>query len=73
MDPALEYHYLQSRRQFFQGAGLKVGSIALAQLLAQRGLAASPPAGKDIHPPLPGLPHFAPTLGIGLGNMFFED
>ena len=60
MDPALEYHYLQSRRQFFQGAGLKVGSIALAQLLAQRGLAASPPAGKDIHPPLPGLPHFAP-------------
>ena len=60
MDPALEYHYLQSRRQFFQGAGLKVGSIALAQLLAQRGLAASPPAGRDIHPSLPGLPHFAP-------------
>ena len=60
MDPALEYHHLQSRRQFFQGAGLKVGSIALAQLLAQRGLAASPPAGRDIHPSLPGLPHFAP-------------
>ena len=60
MDPALEYHYLQSRRQFFQGAGLKVGSIALAQLLARRGLAASPPAGRDIHPSLPGLPHFAP-------------
>ena len=60
MDPALEYHYLQSRRQFFQGAGLKVGSIALAQLLARRGLAASPSAGRDIHPSLPGLPHFAP-------------
>ncbi|MEC9054251.1 MAG: DUF1501 domain-containing protein [Verrucomicrobiota bacterium] len=60
MDPALEYHYLQSRRQFFQGAGLKVGSIAMAQLLAQRGLTASPPAGRDIHPSLPGLPHFAP-------------
>ncbi len=60
MDPALEYHYLQSRRQFFQGAGLKVGSIALAQLLAQKSLAATTPAEKDIHPPLPGLPHFAP-------------
>ena len=60
MDPALEYHHLQSRRQFFQGAGLKVGGIALAQLLAQRNLAAKPAPGSDIHPALPGLPHFAP-------------
>ena len=30
MDPAFEYHRLQSRRQFFEGAGLKVGGIALA-------------------------------------------
>ena len=60
MDPALEYHHLQSRRQFFQGAGLKVGGIALAQLLAQRNLAAKPAADSDIYPALPGLPHFAP-------------
>jgi len=60
MDPALEFHHLQSRRRFFQGAGLKVGGIALAQLLAQRGLAAKPTPGPDIHPALPGLPHFAP-------------
>ena len=60
MDPALEYHHLQSRRRFFQGAGLKVGGIALAQLLAQRSLAAKPTPDPDIHPALPGLPHFAP-------------
>ena len=60
MDPALEYHHLQSRRRFFQGAGLKVGGIALSQLLAQRTLAAKPAPGSDIHPALPGLPHFAP-------------
>ena len=60
MDPALEFHHLQTRRRFFQGAGLKVGGIALAQLLAQRGLAAKPTPSPDIHPALPGLPHFVP-------------
>ncbi len=60
MDPALEYHHLQSRRRFFQGAGLKVGGIALAQLLGQRSLSARPTVTDDIHPALPGLPHFAP-------------
>ncbi len=59
MDPALEYHHLQSRRRFFQGAGLKVGGIALAQLLGQRSLSARPTLTDDIHPSLPGLPHFA--------------
>ena len=60
MDPALEYHLHQSRRQFFQGAGLKVGGIALAQLLSQKALAKDLPTQTDIHPALPGLPHFAP-------------
>ena len=60
MDPALEYHLRQSRRQFFQGAGLKVGSIALAQLLSQKALAQDLPTQSDIHPALPGLPDFAP-------------
>ncbi|RCL39793.1 MAG: DUF1501 domain-containing protein [Verrucomicrobia bacterium] len=60
MDPALEYHLRQSRRQFFQGAGLKVGGIALAQLLSQKALAQELPAQTDIHPALPGLPNFAP-------------
>ena len=60
MDPALEYHLRQSRRQFFQGAGLKVGGIALAQLLSQKALAQDLPTQSDIHPALPGLPDFAP-------------
>ena len=60
MNPALEYHQLQSRRRFFQGAGLKVGSIALAQLLGRKALAARPPVAGDVHPALTGLPHFAP-------------
>ena len=60
MNPAFEYHQQQSRRQFFQGAGLKVGGIALAQLLGHRALAAKPAVVDDVHPALPGLPHFAP-------------
>ena len=61
MDPATEYHQFQSRRRFFQGAGLKVGGIALAQLLGKENRAAAKPAPDgDIHPALPGLPHFAP-------------
>ena len=53
MNPAHEYHQLQNRRQFFQGAGLKMGSIALAQLLAQRAFAAKPSVAGDMHPALP--------------------
>ena len=60
MNPAHEYHQLQNRRQFFQGAGLKMGGIALAQLLGQRALAAPATTTGEMHPALPGLPHFAP-------------
>ena len=60
MNPANEFHQLQNRRQFFSGAGLKVGGIALASMLGQR-LHGSQTAGEgDMHPALPGLPHFAP-------------
>ena len=59
MNPAHEYHQLQNRRQFFQGAGLKMGGIALAQLLGQRAVAKAAPA-TQMHPAMPGLPHFAP-------------
>ena len=37
-----------------------MGGIALAQLLAQRAFAAKPATVGDMHPALPGLPHFAP-------------
>ena len=61
MDPFLEYHHLQTRRRFFEGAGLRAGSIALASLLG-RDLAAAAPssASGQIHAPHAGLPHFAP-------------
>jgi len=61
MDPVLEYHRLATRRQFFQGAGLKVGGLALAGLMGgQRTAAASATGSSRVHSPLPGLPHFAP-------------
>jgi hypothetical protein len=47
-----------TRRQFFHGAGLGIGSLALSSLLADE------TNGSDsriqVHPPLPELPHFAP-------------
>ena len=62
MNPANEFLQLQNRRQFFQGAGLKVGGIALASMLGQRawGAQTGAGAGEDMHPALPDLPHFAP-------------
>lgn len=58
MNPAIEFHQHDNRRQFFQGAGLKVGSIALAGLLGERNAGAG--ESLTMHPALPGLPHFAP-------------
>ncbi|MHC4877398.1 MAG: DUF1501 domain-containing protein [Planctomycetota bacterium] len=56
MHPILEAQQFQTRRQFFQGAGLKVGGMALAGLMgAQRAS-----ADDAVHPALPGLPHFPP-------------
>ncbi len=66
MDPLLEYHVQQTRRQFFGQAGLRVGTIALSGLLAATAKAATAgttnpsTVASRIHPPLPGLPHFAP-------------
>lgn len=60
MNPAFEYHRQQNRRQFFSGAGLNVGGIALAGLLGQQAIKAGPSDGDNMHPSLPGLPHFAP-------------
>ena len=52
---------LLTRRRFFEGAGLKVGGIALASLLGRNEsrAAISPNAG-SVHPALPGFPHFTP-------------
>ena len=61
MNPAIEYHHLQTRRRFFQGAGLKLGGVALAQLAAQNTFAKiDSEKHTGMHPALPGFPQFAP-------------
>src|SRR5579872_4297579 len=61
MNPLLEHHALQTRRQFFGQTGLRLGGIALASLLGSRGAQAAGSASSGLmYPALPGLPHFAP-------------
>src|SRR5512133_855511 len=51
----------QNRRAFLANAGLSAGRIALAAMLAPEVLrAASGATRQRAHPPLMGLPHFAP-------------
>jgi len=62
MQPLLDYQIQQTRRQFFGNVGLRMGGIGLAMLGAQTAggrLLGSTDPGR-VHPPLPGLPHFAP-------------
>ncbi|MEO6246166.1 MAG: DUF1501 domain-containing protein [Opitutaceae bacterium] len=61
MNPAHEYLNQLTRRQFFAGAGLAMGAVALNQLAPRLAAAARQnPLDARIHPPLPGFPHFAP-------------
>ena len=59
MNPLNDYALSQTRRQFFGSTGLRLGGAALG-LLAGRSALAAPQAAR-VHPPLPGLPHHAPT------------
>ncbi len=59
MNPLYDYSLTQTRRQFFGNTGIRLGGLALATLgtgSARRLLAAN---SERVHPPLPGLPHFA--------------
>jgi len=58
MDPFVEFHQQQTRRQFFGDVGLRAGNIALAGMLGSRLAGAASTAA--VHTPLAGLPHFAP-------------
>lgn len=62
MDPLFAHHLLQTRRQFFGHTGLRLGGLALAQMLGGTfaAPAADPAAAARVHPPLPGFPHFPP-------------
>ena len=49
---------LQTRRQFFGHSGLRLGGLALTSCCWAAMLAGAA-ASAAVHPPLPGLPHFA--------------
>src|SRR6267378_3894110 len=62
MSPSQERLHYISRRHFFKSTGLAAGRIALAGLMMPE-LARAITAPKSLgraHPPLSGLPHFAP-------------
>jgi hypothetical protein len=58
MHPFIDQQQLHVRRHFLS-SGLRLGSVAAA-LLAGGGSAAGGPRSDRVHPPLEGLPHFAP-------------
>ncbi|HET6423689.1 MAG TPA: DUF1501 domain-containing protein [Planctomycetaceae bacterium] len=58
MNPLIDFHLQQSRRQFFGQTGLRLGGIAMASMLAGRASAAD--NSPQMHPALADLPHFAP-------------
>ncbi len=67
IDPRIEQLQMQTRRQFFGHVGLRAGNVALATMAGTlprwmsggAALADSGPTTR-VHPPLAGLPHFAP-------------
>ncbi|MES2692219.1 MAG: DUF1501 domain-containing protein [Verrucomicrobiota bacterium] len=63
MNACHDYLNNLTRRQFFAGAGLAMGGVALNMLASKLQAAGlkSDPLQARIHPGLPSLPHFAPT------------
>lgn len=58
MNPLFEHHLHMTRRRFFGDVGLRAGGIALGLMASESARAAA--AAEQVHPPLAGLPHFAP-------------
>jgi hypothetical protein len=66
MNPCHEYLNHLTRRQFFAGAGLAMGGVALSWLAPRLRAATAAPAANNlldarVNPGLAGFPHFAPT------------
>ncbi|MGH7957169.1 MAG: DUF1501 domain-containing protein, partial [Opitutaceae bacterium] len=63
MNPCHEYLNTLTRRQFFAGAGLALGGVALNWLAPRLSAAggATDALNARVHPPMPGFPHFPPT------------
>lgn len=59
MDPRAEHERLLARRQFFGSTGLRLGGLALGSLAAGGFSQARADEPRRVHPPIPGLPHFA--------------
>ena len=57
MDPLFQNQLLQTRRQFFGSTGIRLGSLALAQLL---GNASAATTSNRVQPALPNFPHHTP-------------
>ena len=57
MEPLFESQLLQTRRQFFGDAGLRLGGLALA-CMSGGGVRAA--GSGRVYPPLPGFPNFVP-------------
>ena len=57
-----QHQLLQTRRQFFGANGLRMGGLAMATLAGSSSIvnAKNGPLNAKVHPPLSGLPHFAP-------------
>jgi hypothetical protein len=63
MDPRQEFLLNQHRRQFFGSLGIRLGGVALGLMAGPvlgKTMPVSPAADDRVHPPLPGMPHFAP-------------
>ncbi len=60
MNPCHDYLNHLTRRQFFAGAGLAMGGLALNFLAPRLRGAGVTSADLRLHPALPGFPHFAP-------------
>jgi len=57
----IDHQIQQTRRQFFGNQGLRLGSVALAAMAGNAITSSSVNAASArVHPPLEGLPHFAP-------------
>ncbi len=59
MPPIQDYQRLTQRRQFFASSGLSLGGLAYSMLRGEEAARANS-SDAPVHPPLPGLPHFAP-------------
>ncbi|MEZ0389416.1 MAG: DUF1501 domain-containing protein [Verrucomicrobium sp.] len=60
MTPLLDFHHHATRRQFFQGTGLRLGALGLSSLLGESALRAQGSTVGQEQAALPGFPHFAP-------------